>query len=188
MSAPQIVREVYEAHIAHFGEPDTSIRFDSRDMTHDVSGYPDPIDVFIWDADDECDITTFSTIGMAALPLPKARHRAELHFAIRRALTETEKHRCARFLANLAMYSFQIGEPIDWLHRMTNPGQIPFFEAAQCVFFHARFVEEGWDCIATAECDVHLLNVVPITHAERQLGDADAICAALEGIDIFSPR
>ncbi len=185
MSASPILQKVYHEHIEHFGEPSSSTFFDDAKQTE---GFPNRVDVFVWDADSKCDMTTFSTIGMAALPLPKASHRAELHFAVRRSLGRKETRDVSRFLANLAMYPFQIGEPLDWWHTLSDPGDIPLFETTKCVLLHPRFVEDGWDSIATDEREVHILNVVPITREEKDLRKVSLIMERLAEVDMFEPR
>lgn len=185
MSAPPILRKVYDEHIDHFGEPSESITFEDGKL---IDGFPPRIDVLIWHADDQCDMTTFSTIGMAVAPLAKASYRAELHFSVRRTLSREETNHVARFLANLAMYPFQVGEPVDWWHTLSNPGNIPLFKTAQCVLFHPRFVKDGWDSISTDEGEVHILNVIPITREEKDLRKVSAIQDRLEELDMFDPR
>jgi hypothetical protein len=185
MPPASILQQIYRAHIEHFGEPDHSIVFDDA---RQIDGFPDRIDVLIWNPDNECDITTFATIGMASLPLPKARHRAELHFAVRKELEQRQISDVSRFLANLAMYPFQIGEPLDWWHTLNNPGEIPLFLTAKCVLLHPRFANDGWDSIVTGEGDVHILNVVPITREEKDLREISAILDRLQEVDIFEPR
>ncbi len=185
MGAPSILQQIYRDHLDHFGEPSHSIVFDDGKQR---DGFPDRVDVMVWDPDEECDITTFATIGMATLLMPRAKHRAELHFAIRRLLTGSERASVAKFMANLAMYPFQIGEAVDWWHTIANPGAIPLFTAAQCVLFHPRFIEDGWDNIQTDDGEVHLLNIIPITLEEKDLRKIDAILESLEGTDIFTPR
>jgi hypothetical protein len=80
MGASPIIRQVYREHIEHFGEPDDSVVYEDHDAPH---GRPARIDIFVWRATAEIDITTFATIGMAAAPMSGADHRAELHFSIR---------------------------------------------------------------------------------------------------------
>ncbi|WP_367872192.1 suppressor of fused domain protein [Luteolibacter sp. Populi] len=185
MSAPPFLREVYREHVDHFGEPTDSIVFDD-----DISceGYPARIDILIWDADDHCDMTTFSTIGMSSVPMPKAAYRAELHFAVRRHLDDKDKHRIARFLANLAMYPFQVGDPLDWWHTLRDPGPIPLYDTASCALLYPRFVEDGWDTSMIGDQEVRFLNVIPITPTEKDLREIDLIEDALSGLDIFEPR
>src|SRR5262245_9202799 len=130
MSAPPIVRDVYRAHLEHFGEPTQSIVFDDGKP---LAGYPNRIDIFIWEPNADCDMTTVSTVGMSAEPIPNAMHRAELHFAVRRALSEPDQRAIAYFLANLAMYPFHSGEGLDWWHTIAEPGDIPLFQEARCV-------------------------------------------------------
>lgn len=185
MSASNILQEVYQAHIDHFGEPDDSWTFDDG---KESAIYPNRIDVFIWSATAECDITTFSTIGMSDRKMSGAAHRAELHLGLRLKTEKEDDALIARFLANLAMYPFQIGSFIDWWHTVSKPGKIPFHTSADCVLFHPRFVSEGWDSIATSSGEVRILNVIPITKKEKDLKSRALIADALSGIDVFSPR
>jgi len=180
-----IVQEVYREHVKHFGEPADIITFDDGKP---LDGFPNHIDVFVWDADDSCDITAFSTIGMSDVPLPKATHRCELHFSVRKLLNAKQKNQVAFFLANLAMYPFQIGTALDWWHTLSEPGKIPLFTSTECILLHPRFVKEGWDTIKTRECDVHLLNVVPITREEKDLKQISAILDRIADVDMFLPR
>ena len=86
------------------------------------------------------------------------------------------------------MYPFQTGEPIDWWHTLSNPGDIPMFETAKCLLLHPRFVKGGWDTIPTAPGDVHILNVIPITREEKELRDVSSILDKLAEVDMFEPR
>lgn len=183
--ASRILQQVYAAHVEHFGDPDELWVFDDG---RSAVGYPKRLDVLLWRATQECDIATFATIGMSAVPMNGAVHRAELHFALRKQLSTQDERSVAFFLANLAMYPFQIGEFIDWWHTVANPGTIPFATKATCILLHPRFVVEGWDTIVTSEADVHLLNAVPITPEEKSLKSTSLISTALKSIDVFSPR
>ncbi len=185
MSVSQIAKEVYRAHIEHFGEPGDSWVFDDGRRS-DV--FPDRVDVMFWPVTDDCDMSTFSTIGMSDRPMVGAKHRAELHFAIRARLESSDAAAVARFLANLSMYPFQIGTALDWWHTISHPGKIPLFEAASCVLLHPRFVPNGWEKVETEFGDVRILNVVPITPKEKDLKEKARIADALCGVDIFSPR
>jgi len=62
MAASQILQDVYRAHVEHFGEPNDSWVFDDG-KRGDV--YPNRIDVFVWDATADCDISVVldATIG-----------------------------------------------------------------------------------------------------------------------------
>ena len=185
MGAPPFLRDVYREHINRFGEPTDSIVFDDETPR---AGYPERIDILIWDADDDCDITTFATIGLSSLPMPKAPYRAELHFAVRRHLDAREKQQFAGFLANLAMYPFQTEEPLDWWHTLRDPGSIPLHHTASCILLHPRFVEDGWDTSMIGDQEVRILNAIPITQQERELRQINLIQDALGGLDIFEPR
>lgn len=186
MGAPQIVREVYSAHLRNFGEPCHSVTYD--DAKNAVAG-PPRIDVMVWLPDAKCSVTTLSTIGMCAAPMEGAPHRAELHFAIRRALGRDEFVQCASFLANLAIYPFTNHTRLDWWHRLQSPGRIPLFPSARAILFHPPFVADGWDSIETTEATVKLLNVVPLSEEEAKMRVPDIHKRwAAEGTDILLPR
>jgi hypothetical protein len=205
LSAPPILREVYREYMKRFGEPATSIVFDQTNRNRSTAlddliqpgGIPDRIEVFIWEPDHEHDVTMFLTIGMAVFPLPKVTHRAELHFAVRKPLTHEEQHAVSCFLANLAVYPFHHGEPLDWWHTMSNPGEIPLYSTAKCLLL-GRYTKKGWDnkngwwdLLTTDEGDIRILTVVPITQQEKDLGGTvglGAIRERLDAIDIFTPR
>ena len=79
MGPSRIVRKVYDEHIWNYGEPDESFVYENASP---APGFPGRIDGFVWNANAECDIATFSTIGMSDQPMEGAKHRAELHYAI----------------------------------------------------------------------------------------------------------
>lgn len=184
MTATKILTEIYHSYIGHFGEPDSSICFEN-DQTK--KGFPERVDVFIWDADEEVDITTFATIGMADQPMSN-ESRCELHFSIRQELSDSEKHEVATFLANVAMYPFYNETYLDWWHKLNNPGEIPIYKTAQALLLHPAFIEDGYDTIETSEGYVKIINLVPITQQEQELKDIDLILTRLESFDIFKPR
>lgn len=187
MPAPAIAREVYQAHVEHFGEPDESTVYD--DAKHPEVG-PSRIDVMIWVADEECDVTTLSTIGMCTEPMEGASHRAEMHFAVRRRLDGNELRQCSLFLANLAQYPFHHKTHLDWWHRLQHPGEIPLFPSARAMLFHPRFVPDGWDTIETGDGVVKLLNAIPLDAEEARMKHVSAILDrwAEAGIDVLRPR
>lgn len=187
MTAPKIAQQVYRAHVDHFGEPDESVVYEDADPSWRG---PARVDVLVWMADDDCDITTLSTVGMCTVPMANASHRAELHFAVRRSLSEDEWRRCSLFLANLVTYPFHYNTHVDWWHRIRRPGDVPLFPSASAVLFHPRFVSEGWDSIETDGATVKLLNVVPLVAAEAEVKPVSAILDLWAGaaVDVFRPR
>ncbi len=72
MGASPIIREVYREHIEHFGEPDRSIVYEDQNAPSDR---PNRIDICVWNASADVDITTFSTIGMVGTPMHGAKLR-----------------------------------------------------------------------------------------------------------------
>ena len=188
-----LVRYVYLQHIDRFGEPEACWRYGDGTVKEGEEHFPSRIDVMIWRAGEEVNITTFSTIGMADKPMVDCDFRAELHFAVRGALTEEQERKVASFLANLATYPFYYKNHLDWWHTMRNPGTIPYYSAGMGLLFHPRFVEDGWDSIDYNGQEVRLLNAIPITQSERQLIREKGVNALLDewsatGMDIFTVR
>jgi hypothetical protein len=189
----QIVKTVYNEYISYFGEPDLSTRFGGNEPEKEESHLPGIIDVFVWLADEEVDITTFATIGMSDKPMKGTNFRAELHFSIRGTLTENEISTVSVFMANVAVYPFIQDVYFDWLQLLSNPGEIPCFDKATSLLFHPAFVENGWDKINTDEQDVKILNLVPITEDERILMKQEGFGALARhfeqsNIDLFERR
>jgi hypothetical protein len=187
VGASPIVRQVYREHIEHFGEPDRSIVYEDHDPPH---GRPARVDVFVWQAPADVDVTAFATIGMAAAPMSGADHRTELHFSIRRSLDPRSVGETSKFLANLAIHPFLNGTSFDWWHKVRDPGQIPLFSSATAVLFHPRFVQTGWDTIELDGVLVKILNVVPITADEYEMRPVSQLLDhwTKAGIDLFAPR
>jgi hypothetical protein len=187
MGAAPIVRQVYREHIEHFGEPDRSIVYEDHDAPQ---GRPSRIDIFVWQASAEVDITTFATIGMAASPMAGADHRAELHFSMRGHADAASIGETSKFLANLAIHPFLRATSFDWWHKVLTPGRIPLFSSATAVLFHPRFVAAGWDTIEFDGALVKILNVVPITPDEYQMRPLSQLLDhwTRSGIDLFAPR
>lgn len=171
----QLVRNVYQEHIEHFGEPDDSFVFNDDDAVTPASDQmPSRIDIFVWQPTPGLDITTFSTMGMSEKPMVGAEHRAELHFAVRMKLTTKDVRSCAVFLANLATYPFHYGTHVDWWHKLNDPGPIPLFRSAKSVLLYPRFVDDGWDHIHYKDHPVvKLLNVIPISEDACRLRTKD---------------
>ena len=183
MGASPIVRRVYREHIDRLGEPDRSIVYEDHDER------PSRIEIFVWHASPERDVTIFSTIGMAAAPMSGASHRAELHFVIRRErqLDPATVGETSTFLANLAIYPFVNKTFFDWFHKVRGP--VPLFPGAAGVLFHPRFVETGWDTIEFDGVPVKILNVVPISQDEYQMDLWDLFDHWTKtNADLFTPR
>ncbi len=188
MPADPILKSLYHHHLDHFGEPDEGIVFDDPPPLNDT--FPSRIDVFIWQPTADCDVTTFATIGMAARPMSGSRHRAELHFGIRDSLTPANQRKVAAFMANLAIYPFYHQTSFDWWHRIRQPGKIPMFPSCPSLFFHPRFVADGWDTVVFQDTDIRLLNIIPVTQAEYDLGSpAKALAYMADNeLDFLTPR
>lgn len=185
-----LIRKIFSEHIANYGEPDQSYRFDSRHTRSEILAL-DVLDVMIWRPTDDCEMTTFATIGMAERPMKDASHRVELHFAIRGKLSAKEESESARFLADIAVYPFFNDCNLNWWHTIRQ-AEIPQFARCCAILFHPAFVENGWQIIECDEMRVHLLNVVPITKEELELKRKDlnelVDYLADSDIDLFCDR
>ncbi len=188
MSAELILKKLYDEHLEHFGEPDESIVFDAPPPPDD--SFPSRMDVFIWRANEDCDVTTFATIGMASRPMHGAQHRVELHFGIRDSLSPAYEKKVAAFMANLALYPFFHQTRFGWWHRLREPGVIPMFPSCTSLFFHPRFVADGWDTVVFESTEIKLLNIIPITQAEYELGSGQKALEVMEEneLDFLKPR
>jgi Suppressor of fused protein (SUFU) len=187
MATSPLIRQVYREHLERFGEPDDAITYDNDEQSY---GQPSRISVVVWHRSAEVDFTTFSTIGMAALPMRGAGHRAELHFTIRHDVDRAIVGAVSKFLANLAIHPFVNDTYFDWWHKLRHPDQIPLFREATAVLFHPRFANTGWDMIKFNSVLVKILNVVPITANEYGI---DHVTDLIEhwrrtDVDVFAPR
>jgi hypothetical protein len=125
--------------------------------------------VAVWPADQNCDVTSFHTLGMSERLMKGADYFAELHWAIRASLTKDERLRVAQRLADLAAYPFEHDLKLDWWEVIRQAGPIPQFEGCRHILLHPRFAETGFDEIEHPDGTIKVLYVVPITPQERHL-------------------
>jgi hypothetical protein len=187
MAISPLIRQVYREHLERFGEPDDAVTYEDDEQSY---GRPSRVDIVVWRQCAEVDVTIFSTIGMAAFPMPGAGHRAELHFTIRRDVDRATVEAVSKFLANLAAHPFLNSTFFDWWHKLHYSRQIPLFRDATAVLFHPRFVNTGWDMIKFNGVLVKILNVVPITASEYGIDHVSELIDHWRRIDIdlFAPR
>ncbi len=187
-----IVRQVYKEHISKFGEPSCSLRYDNPPH-YDDEVYPSFIDVMVWNADEEVDITTFVTIGMSEKKMKGADYRAELHFSIEGKLKQSSIDKITIFMANVALYPFMNSTHFDWWHTLPNVNKIPEFKSGCGLLLHPAFVEDGWDVICTEESHVKIMNLVPLTKYECDIAAEKGIDCLLDylvenEVNYFKPR
>jgi hypothetical protein len=168
VEVPALTRLVSKEHILRFGEPDLALAYDESKALPATIPALKHLLVMCWRPTQEVDITTFATIGMSARPVPGASYRLELHFSLRGRIADDVERSVTRFLANLANYPWDHERALDWWHVLRNPGRIPAFPNCSSVLLHPRFTPEGWDHLHHENEVVRLLNVVPITEAERE--------------------
>lgn len=187
MPPPAILRTVFQEHQRHWGAEDDGHTFES-----DGSQPLERIDVLVYRANATSPMTSFATIGMASRPLPEGG-RAELHCAVRGPLDPGRERAIAVELANLACHSWGPAERgLDWGQTLGLTKEFPGFGGCDSAFLSGPFVPDGWDYIDTDEGKVRIINVVPITAAERdrarRSSPVDFITALMDETDIFAPR
>ncbi|MBX7150998.1 suppressor of fused domain protein [bacterium] len=187
----ELMRFVFDEHVAHYGEPDIHFRFDS----HSAINKPvlDYLDIFVWRPTIEIPMTTFSTMGMAEKAMNGCPHRCEIHWTIRGSLSEQSESDVATFLANIATWPFLKNNYFDYWHLLPDVGLIPQFSNCESVIFHPAFKKGGWDQLMYNDLTVKLLNLIPITTAEKKLSIEAGIGVLLDrmydqGVDIFKDR
>ncbi|MFL6657243.1 MAG: suppressor of fused domain protein [Massilia sp.] len=173
-----------------WGEPST-IQIYDRSKT--VSRAPLRFHVVAWNADEECDVTTFMTVGMSELLMPQSDYRVEMTLAVRGELTQDQRIGLADFLANLAEYPVMYDRRLDWWERLINPGVIPAFPACSQILIAPPFGDDPFERFPSPDDDVKLLWMIPITAREGHILKTQGRSAFLdyweaEGVDIFSPR
>lgn len=176
-------REIYNDLIEDWGEPTYLFTFDSLEMAK--PGRLPRLDVAIWSADDECDVTSCVTIGLSnvALGLECTTRYIELHWALRRHLDERQAYAVAAFLANVAEYPFDYGQCLDWWHRLTNPGHVPHFPSASTILFRPPFSSESkGELIADGET-VRFLYMVPLADPESHLIKREGVSGYLDHLE-----
>ncbi|MDL5038067.1 suppressor of fused domain protein [Comamonas resistens] len=187
-----LVKAVYREHIARFGEPAQSIRYEDAPVGSSTA-VPAFVDVMVWPADEELDITSFATIGMSDQEMARPGGRAELHFSLEGNVDPQTMGRITLFLANLSLYPFINHSHLDWWHVIPEAGHIPHFADMRSVLIHPAFVDDGWSHIChEAQC-VKILNVVPITRPELEVYRASGIACLRQyfeqrEINLFAPR
>ena len=187
MSVAPILRDVYAAYLTQWGKPSRAIEFEGASAPDATAPSLPGLDVFIWQAADQDDVTLFATIGMSATAMTGARHRAELHFAVLGPLSAESEQQAALYLANLSRYPFDHDTHLDWWHKIEDTGAIPEFTGFRAALLHPKFADTGLDTIESGEGLVKILNVVPLSPDEATKSP-DALLKHFEdrGIDIFS--
>ena len=187
-----LVKAVYHDHITRFGEPARSVRYEDPAIDPSIA-VPAFIDVMIWPADEELNITTFATIGMSGAEMSQSGLRVELHFSLEGKVDPETTNKITLFLVNLALYPFVNHSFLDWWHVIPGAGFIPHFTGMHSLLLHPAFVDEGWNHVCHETQSVKILNVVPITAQELELYRS----AGIEGlrqyfeqqdINLFAPR
>jgi hypothetical protein len=186
------MKRLYHQYRERLGDPPDLWVFDPADLPA-----PPPTltykNVAAWPADDECDVTTFLTLGMSDRLMPGTEYRTELHMGIRAPLDKNQRLAVARYLANIAEYPFENSRALDWWHVLANPGRIPGFPNCRHLIFHPRLTAAGFDTLDDPDGEVKFLAVVPITPHERHLAvdhNKDALLDHWEqhGTDILADR
>lgn len=149
------------------GEEDTGYTFDGG------SGVFGRVDVMVYAGREEAGVTSFATIGMAVelMPAPDARAggRAELRLHRRGAVGEREREQIAVLLANLTSYPWTVGRALGWGELVSFPSDIPTFPGCRRAFLAGPWIQGQLGSIQTSAGAVRILNVIPVSEAEREL-------------------
>ncbi|WP_433203968.1 suppressor of fused domain protein [Dactylosporangium sp. CS-047395] len=169
MAAPPVLRDVFNAYRHLHGEEHDGMVFS------DEHGPLQRLDVLVYRPTPATDLTTFRTIGMAAAAMPSAPGpgdggRAELQLRRRGQLTRADEGAIAVRLANLAVHPFATGTQLNWGHMIGLGEDFPAFPGCRAVFLAGPLSADGLDYVDTGEGPVRIINVVPITDAEREHG------------------
>lgn len=155
------------------------------------------LDVLVYRPTSTTDMTSFASIGMAEKEMPVAPGpggggRAELYFRRRGPLPRSDEYAIAVRLANLAIHPFVTGQQLNWGHIIGFGDDFPTFPGCRAVFLAGPLSAGGLDYVRTSGGAVRVINVVPITEAERERGRSlpplDFARALLEQVDIFTER
>ncbi|MEU4342408.1 suppressor of fused domain protein [Nocardia sp. NPDC023852] len=191
MPAPPILRGVFQDLQTNWGPEDDGYLFDKGPSP------VDRLDVVVYRPTDAIEMTSFATVGMAIeeMPAPSGKTRglrAELRFARRGAVDKEQEHAIARQLANVAIYPWLTGGGLDWGHMIRLDDDFPTFPGCRAVFLSGPFLPDGQDCVRIGDDVVRIVNVVPITEAEREragtMRSGDFLYDLLDSTDIFSAR
>ncbi|NUM79633.1 suppressor of fused domain protein [bacterium] len=187
----ELMRFVFDEHVAHYGEPDIHFRFDAHAAIN--KSVLDYLDVFVWRPTPEIPMTTLSTMGMGERAMIGCPHRCEIHWTIRGSMSEQEESDAAAFLANIATWPFLNNNHFDYWHVLPDVGHIPQFENCSSIIFHPAFKKGGWDQVVQKEMTVKLLNLIPISANEKELAITSGVGVMLDrmydqGVDIFKDR
>ncbi|EPD95660.1 suppressor of fused domain protein [Streptomyces albus] len=169
MPAAPILRDVFHALRAEWGEEDDGVTFD---------GGPPPLerlDVMLYRPARPDGVTAFATVGMAAHPMPPgggrpgggAGGRAELRLLRRGPLGREDEHRLATRLANLAAYPWTRGVPLGPGEIVGFDDELPAFPGCRRVFLAGPWPGGGPGVVETRVEPVRVLTAVPLAEAER---------------------
>ncbi|MFO0878445.1 MAG: suppressor of fused domain protein [Gemmataceae bacterium] len=166
---PKMIRLYQHFRAAFDREPDDCWVFDPHELGSSPPPYLMLKHILVWNADQDCDVTAFQTLGMSERLLPAGGTFAELHFAVRSRLETDQRLDFARFLANVASYPFQWGLRLDWWEIIRDVHPIPGFPGCRHLLLHPRFTPESFDEIDDEEGKIKLLYIVPLTPLERHI-------------------
>ena len=166
MSAPVVLRDVFRALRTELGEEDAGYTYD------DGPGAISRLDVMVYAAASPADATIFATIGMSIEPMPprdaRPGGRAELRLHCRGPVSPADREQISLQLANLAGYPWTNGRPLGWGEIVTLGTPMPAFPACRRVFLAGPWMQGQPSAVDTQVGPVGVINVVPITEAERE--------------------
>jgi len=184
------MKRLHSGLVMRFGEPSGWIIYD-REMAVTPGRLP-TVHVGVWDPDEDCDVTTFATVGMSEVLMKGADYRVELTLGHRGPMDDTTRSKMTVFLANLSEYPFTHDLKLDWWERLSHPGPIPGFPGCPKLLLAPPFGGVPLTFPAPDD-DVRLLTAIPVTQEENDILATQGRDAFLDywenaGVDIFAPR
>ena len=173
-----------------WGPPTTRVRVDSAMRGGGPDRSPEPFEVRTWVKPGEPAIV--ATVGVSDHDPPEGGPAFELVWHIRAELDADSSRAVQAFVASLAAYPFRHQRPFE--KNAVVPVRVPLFPGCSAAWLTDGLSVQGQPRLARSFFHggwVRVLDVTPITDAERELRlrDGDAALAEVVGaLDWMAPR
>lgn len=176
------MKALYHWFARQWGESGRLIWFDPARASGPVR--VEKLHVAVWPANDDCDVTTFVTLGVSEVELAGCEiRRVEFHWAVRRHLSHDEIQLGAKYLANLSQYPFDHGRCFDWWNTLASPGQIPFFPTATALLLRPPFTSETDQEVSVGGEQIRMLYLAPLNSEQHQILMTEGVDAYLDYLE-----
>ncbi len=171
------------------GPPDSRVRVDAALRGGGPDRAPEPYEIWAWVAAGSPAV--FATVGVSDHAAP-GEPSFELVWRLRTELDPDSSRAVQAFLASLAAYPFRRGRPFE-PHDVV-PAKVPLFPSCAGAWLTDGLSLDGVPRPGRSFFHggvVHVLDVTPITDAERQLRLADgndALAEVVGALDWIAPR